>query len=175
MDDPSPYRGRRIPRRRDTSLRFLLAFSGCIFSEVLVEYPRTRASSHVGGMVGMGGGLLDFIHICIFHLPQHQGSPFARYGGNHKSWVFRHVSVRIYRIYKGDGGKKSKFLLLSLLFNFFSRSFNPIPRRRQLKKKIIINENEIKVRGGICSHIRTYIYIGLVYGGGIGLIKSNVI
>lgn len=150
------WTSRRVPRfigwhihhnSTSRSACFLLAFSGCIFG------------SSGGVSASGGGGLLPSPAAA-------SGFTVARYG-NHKSWVFRHVSVRIIRIhicvgsyilyvYKGDARRKkkySKFLLLSLLafYLIFFRSSDPIHRAHTAAVKIYIyiyikkNENEIQV------------------------------
>lgn len=145
---PPLYRLTHPPTNASTSRCFLLAFSGCIF--------------------GSSGGV-SACRMGSFHLPPPaSGFTVARYG-NHKSWVFRHVSVHIYiRTYniihvctrarvtrkrtekkrdrEGASGVKSKFLLFPLLFNFF-HAFNPIPCTTAaviyIKKKK--DRNKIKV------------------------------
>lgn len=106
---------------------FLLAFSGCIFGS-------SGGVSASGG--GGGGGFLPSPAAAA------SGFTVARYG-NHKSWVFRHVSVRHTYIYIHRNvycmyiirvtrrkKKYSKFLLLSLLafyLIFFFHSSDYIP------------------------------------------------
>lgn len=110
MDEPPPpprsaalYRLTHPPNGAARPAQcFLLAFSGCIFG------------SSGGVSASGGGGFLPSPAAA-------SGFTVARYG-NHKSWVFRHVSVRrtyihrsvyayiLYVYYKGDAEKKKNIV-----------------------------------------------------------------